>query len=213
MKLRLTLITWGAITICIVMALGVSAQQIPTLHPPDNKDKKVILEDGAHLQVLRLTEIPEATEPCLPQVCEWWNQIRKANADLNNAYVKKKNKSILESRERFFHLLNEGQQRGYAVPLKDRPPQALINGWPEYNYVARQNRIQGEIVLTIDVWIDGTVGNTQIIKGLGWGLDERAVKAARVALFLPTIKDHAFVAQQSTVKYGFLLGCIGCQGR
>lgn len=188
-------------------ALSVSAQD-PT--KSSNKEMRIVSREGSTVEIRTYTAIPEATEPCAPAVCDWWNQIRRANADLNLGYQKRNEKSIVAARDRYFVLLYEGQQKGYPVPLKDRPPQSLILGMPAYPYIAKKNRINGEVVLSIEISNDGTVGDAQVTKGLGWGLDESAIQAARQAVFLPAIKDGTFVAKQSTVKFKFAQGCVGC---
>lgn len=99
------------------------------------------------------------------------------------------------------------------MPLKDRPSQSLVLGMPTYPYIVQKNRINGEVVLSIEISNDGTVGDAQVTKGLGWGLDESAIQAARQAVFLPAIKNGAFVVEQSTVKFKFAQGCAGCSSR
>jgi len=188
-------------------AMSVSAQD------PSKKEKTVVSFVGSTAEVRTYAAIPEATEPCAPAVCDWWKQIRQANADLNLGYQKRNKKSILAARDRYFVLLYEGQQKGYRVPLKDRSPQSLVLGWPAYPYVAQKARIKGEVVVSIEISHDGTVGDPRVTKGLGWGLDESAIQAARQAVFLPAIKDGTFVAEQSTMKFTFFQNCAGCSNR
>ncbi len=188
-------------------ALSVSAQATPK---SSDKEMRIVSREGSTVEIRTYTAIPEATEPCAPAVCDWWNQIRRANADLNLGYQKRNEKSIVAAINRYFVLLYEGQQKSYRVPLKDRSPQTLVLGMPAYPYIAKKNRINGEVVLSIEISNDGTVGNPQVTKGLGWGLDESAIQAARKAVFLPAIKDGSFVAEQSTVKFKFVQGCAGC---
>jgi TonB family protein len=191
-------------------AMSISAQDKSN---SSNQQKRVVSIVGSTAEVRTYTIIPEATEPCAPAVCDWWNQIRKANADLNLSYQKRNDKSAVEATNRYFALLYEGQQKGYKVPLKDRPALSLIFGSPVYGSVAKKNRINGDIVLTIEISNDGTVREAQVTKGLGWGLDESAVQAARRTVFLPAIRDGAFVPQQSTMKFMFTQGCAGCSRR
>lgn len=173
------------------------------------KERKVTLIDGQRAEVRTLTEIPEATEPCAPAECEWWNQIRKANSDLNLAYKKRDEKSKFAAKERFSLLLHERREKAYRIPVKDRPPQKLITAWPRYPYVAQKNRIQGKVHLLIDIGNDGLVGDIQVINGPGWGLNESAIQSTRQELFLPAIKDGDFVAYKAPVEVGF--GCVGCR--
>ncbi len=46
-------------------------------------------------------------------------------------------------------------------------------------------RLAGEVVLEIVVRRDGSVGDLKVIKGLGGGLNERAVQAVRQWRFSP----------------------------
>ncbi len=50
------------------------------------------------------------------------------------------------------------------------------------------------------------MADIQIIEGLAYGLDENAIQAARQVVFLPAIKDGAFVGSRGDMKYGFFLG-------
>jgi TonB family protein len=47
---------------------------------------------------------------------------------------------------------------------------------PHYTNVARDTRIEGIVVLTAIVRKDGTIDTFQILKGLGYGLDESAIQ-------------------------------------
>lgn len=167
------------------------------------KEQKVTIIDGLRAEVRLLTEIPEATEPCAPAVCEWWNQIRKANSDLNRAYKKRDQKSKQAAIERFFRLLIEGREKAFQVPVGDRPPQSLLTAWPEYPYVAKKNKIQGKVKMSVEIGDYGLVTDIQVIDGPGWGLNESAVNSTRQAVFLPAIKDGSFVAYKMPVEVCF----------
>jgi TonB family protein len=186
---------WFLFCLVAVFASAISAS--------GQKEKRVVVIHDSTVEIRTYTAIPEATEPCAPAVCDWWNQIRKANAYLNLGYQKRNEKSVLEARTRYFVLLYEGQQKGYRVPLKDRPSQSLVIGSPAYPYMAKKNRIKGEVVLSIEISNDGTVGDAQVTKGLGWGLDESVIQAARQNLFLPAVRDGAFVTdwQKGEIKF------------
>jgi TonB family protein len=169
----------------------------------DQKKEKVVIRQGATLEMRTFISIPEATEACSAEESQWWKQIRKADADLLTGYKARSEKSVLEARGRFFRLLYEGQQKSYRVPLKDRPPQPLVIGRPARPYVAKKNKINGEVVLSVEYRADGLIGDIEIVKGLGWGLDESAIEAARQTVFLPAVKDGAFVPHRSEIKFEF----------
>jgi periplasmic protein TonB len=56
---------------------------------------------------------------------------------------------------------------------------------PEYTDEARKEKLQGTVTLRVLVTADGRVGRVKIIKGLGLGLDERAMDAVRQWRFEP----------------------------
>ena len=65
------------------------------------------------------------------------------------------------------------------------PPQVVREVRPDYTEEARRQGIEGDVVLEIVVKDDGSVGDVRIIKGLGGGLDRRAVDAVRQWRFSP----------------------------
>jgi TonB-like protein len=52
---------------------------------------------------------------------------------------------------------------------------------------------------------DGTIGNMKVMKGLGYGLDERGLEAVGGLVFLPARKDGKFVSFSKTVNVEFNL--------
>lgn len=56
---------------------------------------------------------------------------------------------------------------------------------PEYTEDARRMNLEGDVVLEIVVRNDGTVGDVRVIKGLGGGLEGRAIDAVRQWRFSP----------------------------
>jgi TonB family protein len=55
-----------------------------------------------------------------------------------------------------------------------------------YTDEARRRGISGEVILEIVVRRDGSVGDIKILRGLGGGLNERAVDAVRQWRFTPS---------------------------
>ena len=80
----------------------------------------------------------------------------------------------------------EGQQ---ATEPKVDPPRAGINGvtspqcvycpGPEYSQKARKAKISGLVLVDVTVTADGRVTKPVVLKGLGMGLDEKALEAVR----------------------------------
>jgi periplasmic protein TonB len=76
---------------------------------------------------------------------------------------------------------------------------------PEYSDAARKVRLQGKVVLLIEVWQDGRAHNIRLERGLGLGLDERAVQAVEQWRFRPGAKDGAPVRTGARVEVSFRL--------
>jgi len=65
------------------------------------------------------------------------------------------------------------------------PPSIIREVRPDYTEEARRRGLAGDVDLEIVVRADGTVGNVKVIRGLGSGLDQRAVDAVRQWRFSP----------------------------
>jgi len=160
---------------------------------------KANTRDGATVEVWKYNYIPAASQPCTKEETEWWRQTRAAGNGIFLAWKGHDAKSISESRARFLVLLSEGRQKGYRVPLDDRPSQFLLHARPVYPYIAEKEKIGGTVWVSLDVTADGTAGDVRVIDGLGWGLDQSAIQAVKQWVFLPAIKDGAFVAERKKV--------------
>jgi len=62
---------------------------------------------------------------------------------------------------------------------------------PQYTEEARKAKLQGSVIVQVEVKPDGTVASDgiMIIQGLGMGLDERAVESVKQWIFKPAYKD------------------------
>ena len=65
------------------------------------------------------------------------------------------------------------------------PPRLLREVKAEYSEEARRANITGDVVMEVVVRADGSVGSARVTRGLGFGLDERAVAAVRQWRFTP----------------------------
>jgi TonB family protein len=92
----------------------------------------------------------------------------------------------------------------------DAPPavtiaQILEKPRPAYSEEARRLQIEGEVQLEILFGASGEVRILRVVRGLGHGLDENAVQAARTIRFLPARKDGRPVDSTATVHIIFQL--------
>ena len=73
------------------------------------------------------------------------------------------------------------------------PPRLLQEIKPAYTEDARRRGIEGDVVLEVVVLADGSIGNVRVVRSLGFGLDERAVRAMRRWRFRPAERHGAAV--------------------
>ncbi len=85
------------------------------------------------------------------------------------------------------------------------PPRLLREVKPDYTEEARRAGVTGEVLLEIVVRRDGTVGDVRVLRGLGRGLDGRAVDAVRQWRFSPARRQQAPVDVMVEVAVEFRL--------
>lgn len=76
---------------------------------------------------------------------------------------------------------------------------------PQYSDEARKAKLQGTVTLVIEVWADGRAHNIRVFRGLGMGLDEKAVECVKQWLFLPGTKGGKTVRVSEQIDISFRL--------
>jgi len=84
-------------------------------------------------------------------------------------------------------------------------PKALATPDPEYTEEARNAKTQGTCVLWMIVDQQGHPKDIKVIRGLGFGLDARAIEAVKQWRFQPAMKDGQPVNVQINVEVAFRL--------
>jgi TonB family protein len=84
-------------------------------------------------------------------------------------------------------------------------PRLVYQLEPQYSEEAREAKLQGSVVLAIEVGADGFVRDVQLRRGLGLGLDENAMDAIRHWQFSPALKDGQPVPVAATVEVNYRL--------
>jgi len=84
-------------------------------------------------------------------------------------------------------------------------PVLLSRNIPGYTEEARHARLEGTVVLWIVVDAKGDVSDASVKKGLGMGLDEKAVEAVRAWKFKPAMREGVAVPVRILVEVAFLL--------
>lgn len=82
-------------------------------------------------------------------------------------------------------------------------PRVIYDPDPDYTDVARLEKLQGTVGLWVIVGADGHVQDVNLRRGLGSGLDERAIAAVRTWRFEPARKDGEPVAVRVSVEVNF----------
>ena len=74
---------------------------------------------------------------------------------------------------------------------------------PEYTEEARKHHVQGTVALKAILTKSGEVTGINVIKGLPFGLTEKAIAAAVRIKYEPAVKDGHRVSQYTTIEYNF----------
>jgi periplasmic protein TonB len=99
-----------------------------------------------------------------------------------------------------------GDERIYGGPGDNvKSPTILSKEKPKYTEEARRDKIQGVVILSAVFNKDGTINDVKVIRGLGFGLDEEAVKAALKIRFIPGTKDGKSVNVRARLEFTFSL--------
>jgi len=85
------------------------------------------------------------------------------------------------------------------------PPRLVREVKAEYTEEARRRNVTGDVLLEIVVKSDGTVGDVRMLRGLGAGLDQRAVQAVRQWRFEPARRKGVPVDVLVEVAVEFIL--------
>ncbi len=104
----------------------------------------------------------------------------------------------------FLQERKPGEGEIYVAKMEMRP-EILYQEKAKYTEDARQNRVQGSVVLSIVFSADGRIINVRVVRGLPDGLNEEAVKVANEIIFLPALKNGQPVSVRMSVEYTFNL--------
>jgi len=81
------------------------------------------------------------------------------------------------------------KSRPAAATAKLTPAEILSKPTPIYTEEARAKRIEGEVLLEVVFEATGRIHVLRVIRGLGYGLDEAAERAAEQIRFKPALQD------------------------
>ncbi len=88
---------------------------------------------------------------------------------------------------------------------RDLRPTIIYKERAKYTEAARQNRIQGTVVLSLIFGADGRIRDVRTVRSLPYGLTEAAIEAAMKIRFNPATRDGRPVNVRSQIEYNFTL--------
>jgi periplasmic protein TonB len=80
---------------------------------------------------------------------------------------------------------------------------------PEYTREALDAKLQGDVVLSFVIAIDGMPVEIKVVRGLGSGLDEKAVECLQQWRFSPGVRNGEPVPMKASVEINFRLPAPG----
>ena len=81
------------------------------------------------------------------------------------------------------------QSRAVEQTARLTPAEIISKPAPAYTQEARSQRIEGEVLLEVVFEATGRIRVLKVVRGLGHGLDDSAVRAAEQIRFKPALKD------------------------
>ena len=96
---------------------------------------------------------------------------------------------------------------GNDIPFatRDMRPTITYKERAKYTEEARQNRIEGTVLLSLVLGADGQVYDIRVVRHLPAGLTEEAILAAKKIRFNPAVRDGRAVSVRMQLEYNFTL--------
>jgi protein TonB len=91
----------------------------------------------------------------------------------------------------------------YQVGGSVRPPIAIFTPDPEFSEEARKAKFSGNVVVSLIVDANGKPRNVHVLRGVGMGLDQKAVEAVQQYKFKPALQNGKAVAVYLNVEVNF----------
>ncbi len=89
------------------------------------------------------------------------------------------------------------------APARFEQPQLISRTEASYTAEAAREKIDGEVVLQVTIGDDGSVRDPKVIKSLGYGLDEAAMKSVVQWKYRPGRKDGVPMNVVATINFRF----------
>jgi TonB family protein len=93
----------------------------------------------------------------------------------------------------------------FSISKVTTRPQILARPVPGYAEEARRAHVEGAVKLSVVLNANGMVSDIRVAQTLGYGLDEKAMEAARELRFVPAQKDGHAVSVRVLLEFKFTL--------
>src|SRR5690242_4793355 len=90
-------------------------------------------------------------------------------------------------------------------PARTTAPVAIHSVTPEYTKEATDAKLQGSVLLSAVVGVDGIPADIEVVKGLGMGLDEKAVECLSKWRCKPGTHDAQPISVKVQIQVNFRL--------
>jgi TonB family protein len=84
-------------------------------------------------------------------------------------------------------------------------PTILYKEKAKYTEMAREEGVQGTVVLNVIFFADGQLGSMRVVRGLPYGLTAQALIAAEKIRFKPALKEGQPTSVRGNLEFGFHL--------
>jgi periplasmic protein TonB len=85
------------------------------------------------------------------------------------------------------------------------PPRVIHRTEPEYTKEALDAKIEGDVILSVTIGADGIPSDIRLVRGLGKGLDEKAIECLQQWRFSPGTSHGEPVSVKATLEMNFRL--------
>jgi TonB family protein len=85
------------------------------------------------------------------------------------------------------------------------PPVVIYKVDPRYTKEAIEAKLQGVVTISVVITADGIPSDLTVVRGLGLGLNEKAVECVRQWRFKPGTRNSEPIAAKAMIEINFLL--------
>ena len=84
-------------------------------------------------------------------------------------------------------------------------PSVIHRAEPEYTKAALDAKLQGTVIVSLLIGVDGVPSEIKVAHGLGMGLDKKAVKCLKLWRFKPATLHGEVIPMKATMEVNFRL--------